>query len=388
MASATTELPKRLAALWPAVLLPPQAQAHGAELAALSEADWGLMIHQARRHGLAALLYSSVQPLSIHPHALQKLREIYRQETLQAMQRAGELCRLLDALAAVGICPVVFKGAALAHTLYPSAACRPMGDIDLWLTHEEMPAAITALEGLGYHLREKQHRPHALTQNTDGEVQMLPGQTGQGLVELHWGVFPGEWLAHTTAVDRAGVRRRLREASLLDRKVLLLSPEDALIQLAVHISISHQMSVNALRSLTDIALMAGNAAQPVDWDVVRQRAVDWRVARAVGTTLHLVQRLFGLPGLAAQTKSLTPSDVQQHLVHRFVSPVSIVQGKHIAPDRRRFVYLLCMTDRPMDSLRLLTHTIWPSAGWLAARYGRSDWSTRLRHASRSVVGEI
>lgn len=385
MASLTTKPSEKLTELWPAVLLPSQAKAHAAELAALSAAEWGWMIDHARRHGLAALLYSSVQPLSIDPHALQKLRDIYRQATLLAMQRAGELCRLLDALASAGICPVVFKGAALAHTLYPSAACRPMGDIDLWVTHDEMPAAIAALEDLGYHFREKQHRPHALTQTTDGEVQMLPGQTGQGLVELHWGVFSGEWLAHTAQVDRTGIRSRLIEGRLLDRKVLLLSPEDALIQLAVHISINHQMSVNALRSLTDIALMAG---QPMDWNVVRQRAVAWRVATAMGVTLRLVQRLFGQPASATPADALAPRGLQRRLVHSFVSPTSIVQGRYVAEDRRRFAYLLCMTDRPVDSLRLMTHTIWPSAGWLAARYGRSDWSTRLRHASRSLVGEI
>ena len=226
-----------LADLWPAVLIPVVAEAGAAQLATLPPADWMWLVNQAQRHALAPLLYTALQPLAAKlpaaEPAVQTLRTIYRQAMLSAMQRIGELCRLLDALAAVGIRPVVFKGAALAHTLYPSPACRPMGDIDLWVTEAEMPAAITVLAGLGYCFRAKTQRPHALTQMTDGEVQMLPGQRGQGLVEL-----------------------------------------------------------------------------------------------------------------------------------------------------------LCMTDRPADSLRLLTHTVWPSTTWLAARYGRKDWSMRLRHTLRAVVGEL
>jgi hypothetical protein len=123
-------------------------------------------------------------------------------------------------------------------------------------------------------------------------VQMLPSQSGQGLVELHWGVFAGEWLARTTAIDRAGVRERLLPIALSGRPALMLAPEDALIQLAVHVGINHQMSVNALRSLVDIALLVQR--QPIDWAVVVSRARTWRVAAVTGLTLTLVHACFDL----------------------------------------------------------------------------------------------
>jgi hypothetical protein len=183
----------------------------------LTATEWTWLATEARTpRQLAPLLYANLQPLHLDQpaaaSALAALRAAYKQSSLRAMQREGELRRILDALAARDISArSSFKGAVLAHTLYPTPGCRPMCDIDLWVAHAEMPAAITALEGAGLSpAREGTHRPHALTQATDGEVQMFPlQQSGQGLVELHWGVFAGEWLARTTAIDRAGVRERI-----------------------------------------------------------------------------------------------------------------------------------------------------------------------------------
>ena len=388
MPPATTIHPKSLPRSWPALVLPGENAAQRPQLAALDATAWRWLIEQAQRHAVASLLYATVHPyaddLPQATAAIDTLRTLYRQAALLALQRTAELRRLLDALADADICPAVFKGAALAHTLYPSPACRLMGDIDLWVTHAEMPAAINALAAIGYQMREKERRPHALTQQTDGEVQMLAGRPGQGLVELHWGVFPGEWLAHTTAVDRAGVRSRLVASQLVDRPVYLLTPEDALIQLAVHISINHQMTTNALRSLVDIALFS---RQPLDWALVSQRAATWRVATAVGLTLELTQRVFELPPLPEPIQQLLPRGGQRAALTHFVSPQAIVEGQQLSAGRRRFLYLLCVTDRTRDSLHLIRHTLWPDGAWLAARYGRSDWGMRLRHATNSAAGK-
>lgn len=73
---------------------------------------------------------------------------------------------------------------------------------------------------------------------------------------------------------------------------------------------------------------------------------------------------------------------------RFVSPQAIVEGQQLSAGRRRLLYLLCMTDRTRDSLHLIRHTLWPDDAWLAARYGRSDWEMRLRHATNSASGKI
>lgn len=81
---------------------------------------------------------------------------------------------------------------------------------------------------------------------------MLPGRTDQNLLELHWGVFPGEWLASTAAVVRASVRT----VTIAAHPNLALASEDALIQITVFMGVSHPISQNALRRRIGIALLA------------------------------------------------------------------------------------------------------------------------------------
>lgn len=375
--------------LWPAILLPAIAEQRAADIAALTESQWEGMTADATKHGLAPLLYANLQRLSVAQRealpTLETLRTAYRASTVQAMRREGELRRVLDGLADAGVRPTLFKGAALAYTAYPTPACRPMGDIDLWVMDEEMPGAMRSLETLGYEAHEKENRPHALMRATDGEVQMRPGNATQGLVELHWGVFAGEWLARTTAVDRPGVRSRRIDLHVSGRTAYTLATEDALIQLAVHMGINHQMSLHPLRSLVDIALLS---TRPVDWEQVIQRVRAWRVATVTGVALALARDLFGLADLAEPAAALAPSGLQRKVLERFVTPQAVLARPDLSSHKSRFAYLLAVTDRRRDSVHLLARTLWPEHTWLDARYGRSGWSTRLRHMASAFYGHI
>src|SRR5262245_65347229 len=61
-----------------------------------------------------------------------------------------ELQAALAELEAGGIEPIVFKGAALAHTHYPESWLRPRLDADLLIPPEQRWRASEILVGLGY----------------------------------------------------------------------------------------------------------------------------------------------------------------------------------------------------------------------------------------------
>ena len=114
---------------------------------------------------------------------------------------------MLDALGGVGVRPVVYKGAALARTLYPTPACRPMGDVDLWVGAKEMASAQAALDAIGYPLQQGGAR-WPCRSSTRARCRWWGRGQEQGLVELHWGVFPGQVLLRTARIERAAVRQR------------------------------------------------------------------------------------------------------------------------------------------------------------------------------------
>ena len=101
-----------------------------------------------------------------------------------------------------------------------------------------MPAAVAALQTAGYRRHVKDTRPVELQADREGEIQRAGAQPGQGLVELHYGVFAGEWLHRTAAVDSAGVAGRAEPVTVAGRRAATLPPEDAVIQLAVHLAVN------------------------------------------------------------------------------------------------------------------------------------------------------
>jgi hypothetical protein len=314
------------------------------------------------------------------------VRTAYYAAVGDAELRQRELQTVLEALHAKGIAAVAFKGAALAHTVYPDVACRSMGDIDLWLQAERMDEAAAALEQLGYHARHKSTRPLALMIRSRNELPMYGSRSGSGLVELHWGVFPGEWLQRTTAIDDSELWVRAVPATLAGQPALILSPEDNVIQVAVHLAINHNMSSPWLRGLLDIALLARH--YPIAWNVIVQRARDWRIATAVWLVLSLAVDLAGLDEAADAAQQLQPSALRRRLIGRFANAESLVMMRDLSASKWRYVFLLLLVDHGRDVLRLIFRALWPERAWLIARYGRYTFTTRLRHLLDAARGRI
>ena len=314
------------------------------------------------------------------------LRGAYYAAAGDAELHRSELAAALACLRAHGVTPILFKGAALAHTAYPDPTCRPMGDLDLWVTAEAMPVARAALASLGYEEHGKDDRPLAIQAQMAGEVQLVGRAAGQGLIELHWGAFAGEWLRRTAAVDHRAILCRARAAQIAGCEAWVMAPEDALIQLAVHLAVNHQMAYPGARGLLDVALLG--RAEKVDWFALAARAREWRVVSATWLVLSLTESLLGLPGSELAVASLAPTGGQQAAIRRFVTEETVLAGKDISGGPRRFAYQLALVDRPRDAARLVGRTLWPERGWLHARYGAATPFIRVRHLTSAARGRI
>jgi hypothetical protein len=219
-----------------------------------------------------------------------------------------------------------------------------------------------------------------------GEIGLQHSHSEYGLVELHWGVFPGEWLRRAAVVDAGGVRRRVVPADLAGEPAHILAPEDAILQSAIHTAINHQMSMSPLRGLVDIALLARH--YPIDWNVVVQRAREWRVASALWLVLSLTVDLAGLEEAAASAQQLQPSALRRWLIGYFANAESLVMMRDLSASKWRYVFLLLLVDRGRDAAKLVFRALWPERAWLIARYGRYSLAKRLRHLFDATHGRI
>jgi hypothetical protein len=297
-----------------------------------------------------------------------------------------ELLSVLQALHAQDIWPIIFKGAALSWMVYPDPACRPMGDLDLWIKPDDLPAAQAVLSELGYQQIRNPIRPPELMERFGGEIHMVGTDSDTGLIELHLSVFLGEWLRHAAAIDEAAVRARAVRSSWHDCRVDLLSAEDALIQLVIHLAVNHQLSFFTMRGLLDIALLARR--QPIDWNAIVQRARVWRVATALWLVLSLTVDLAGLDEATEAARQLQPSTLRRRLLGRFANAESLVLMRDLSASKWRYVFLLLLIDRRRDAVKLIVRALWPERDWLIARYGRYSFTTRLRHLFDAARGKI
>jgi hypothetical protein len=206
-------------------------------------------------------------------------------------------------------------------------------------------------------------------------------------VELHWNVFPGEWLRHTARIDEQAVWERTLPYK--GEAVRQLSPEDAILHLCVHFAVNHQMSSIGLRTLLD--LDRARQRWDIDWGTVARRARDWRVSHATWLVLQMLEKGFGDPEGRLPLRDLSPSPIRRRMLCRFVSLRKTIEGLHISSGPKRFLFLLALVDRPAAAFRLVWRAFVPDRTWLTLRYGLKDapdWRIglqRLWHPVRMLV---
>ncbi len=311
---------------------------------------------------------------------LKLLQRLYWRDTIRSRLRTDQLDQVLQALRRERILPVVIKGAALAYTVYPDPACRPMSDIDLWIQPQEMAPARNALERIGYQHHIKNAGGVEYNLRYCGEIQMVPSPSkdalGVDLVELHSTLFPGEWLRRTARIEEQEIRNRIVGQPKGTRTIFYLAPEDELIQVAVHAAVNHQMSSPWLRTLADIVLLARK--QTIHWDTLVSRCRNWQVSGPVGLVLKMAVEMAGLEEASTAASRLLPPGLRCRHLERMRSPSSLVQMDDLTSGPARFLYQLLLVDRWPDALRLVWRSTWPEKAWLHARYEGQGTQKALR----------
>ena len=278
------------------------------------------------------------------------------------------LTQISTAFAENNIPIVLLKGVALASTTYPDPMCRSMSDIDLWVLDQDMPQAIAILKQLGFLQHHgKEHRPLALRKLSAGEVAFHRQGWQDGLVELHFSPFPGWWLKRGAGINDPKIWQRLIPHPATS-SAQQLTPEDNLIHVAVHLAVNHQFTEGCIRSLMDLALIAG--IQPIDWQILSQRVKKWRVNLAVWFALWMSDQIFNVSEADSFLKANQPSRWRRWLFSQFVTPETILAGKRLSNSWRRYFYLFVLIDRWQDALYSFYRAFFPEKEWLTARYGR------------------
>lgn len=229
--------------------------------------DVAMLLDLAFQEGVAALVLERTAALGLDPPAV--LRGEVERRLARDRLWHRRLATVQDEV--LGACEgaVVLKGPLLGERLYPDAALRPAGDVDLLVDPGEMESTRRALEQLGFQA-EGPWRYHHL--------RLLRGDEH---VELHDAASSGPG----TEIPA----RPLIEASLPYGKARILSPADELVYLAVHAA-RHRFS--RLVWLYDVRLFLERHPR-LDYGAVAERAHSFGVTNAVSITAEALRRRLG-----------------------------------------------------------------------------------------------
>jgi Uncharacterised nucleotidyltransferase len=353
----------------------------------LTEADWERLIAIAQKQFVTPILYMRLKDRGITPppRSAEALQQIYLASLKRNMRLFHELDNILQALQADHIPVIPFKGAYLAEAVYGNIAFRPMDDIDLWVPGTQLSRACAVMQTLGYSAYSRVDRPQALQEAFNGEMQF--SKANLPLVELHWNIFIGEWIRHTTRIDEQGVWKRTMP--LQGELIRQLSPEDAIIHLCVHLAVNHKFGEVGLRSLLDLEY--ARRKWSIDWKMVAKHAHAWRVSCATWLVLQILADLFGDPEDQLPLSNLAPSSLRQRILGRFVSSCTVLNGRDLGNGPERFLFQLALVDRLADAGLLVWRAFFPDRLWLTLRYGLQGapawriWMQQLWHPLRVII---
>jgi len=338
------------------------------------------------------------------PYAFFRLKELNLlgylpddvQRTLQIAYYGGaarntvqrrEATKIIIALADANVETVLLKGTPLSHTIYPAPLCRLKSDLDIWVQPDQLEAAISTLQGLGYQQHNKDSRPPTLVHLFGGEQQMVSSVLGTGPIELQWPAIRGEWVRHTVSVDHDGIWARRVLVDIDGQATYAMAPEDMLIHLCLHLAVNHQFGSPWLRWLLDIHLLLQE--QSLDWGQVVARAQAWRLATVAWTVLDLAQGLLGTAVPNEALAALSPSPWRRWAIRQLELDRALVEMWPGGYQHRRFLILLLLVDRARDASRLLWRALFPETAWLRARYGAEPagalWRARLMHPWQLLI---
>ena len=264
-----------------------------ADFELLDTTDWSTLQQQAHAMGVAPLLYHQLHRAGVlttaPPSVQQSLHGIYLNTAAHTHHLYRRLEEITTAFTAESIPVIALKGAYLAEAIYGNLALRPLGDLDLMVPKADAQRAADILVKLGFLSPSR-----ALMEKSLAHGKHLPTffhADRRCIVEIHWHVTTPD-APYGIAIDELWARSQ--SLLLAGSAVRVLSPEDVLLHLCMHLSYEHQFSFG-LRPYIDLAWFSGKKGSDLDWNVVVARARAWRWSRGVGLALRLTREWLGAP---------------------------------------------------------------------------------------------
>ncbi len=283
--------------------------------------------------------------------------------------RVRELIAVLRACEDAGARPVVFKGAALAHTHYTDSWRRERYDADLLIPPDSRERVFEILRGFGY------TRPPFISGDLvmyQAPFERIDHLGIEHALDIHWRIVNPQVVSRV--LTHGEIVERSVSVSVLDYPMRVPSAVDSLLLACIH-RVAHHPDFEKLVWVEDIHLLASRLG-PSEWQMFVERATSGSV-RAICRQ--------GLTRARERFQTIVPADVLTALSDRHDESSSIFLKEDLRPVDRLKADLKALG--PLSALRLLREHLFPPAEYIQAAYGvrRRVWLP-VYYAARMVSG--
>jgi len=290
----------------------------------LSAIDWNRVATIANRQAVAPMTYRGLAACgyTIPEESRAVLRAtVAASATRDQLWLKRTLAEAIGALRDEGIDPIVLKGTAVAHTVYPEPWLRALGDVDLLVPRADLPRADSKLRERGFWGSDTFQVDFPKVDHHTAPLQ-LPSSTIA--LELHHQILSEP---HPYRFDVDGLRTRAQRKDLGGVQALVLAPADAIHHASVHLSYAHRYEVTPLRGLVDILGLANGQAGPVDWEGFLQSVKAARTSGAVYWPLRMAREWLDAPIPNPVLDALSPPVGLRKLLAGFLDPDFLLEGR-------------------------------------------------------------
>lgn len=278
---------------------------------------------------------------------------------------------VLQHLDDIGLNPLVLKGAAYAHTLYPEPHLRPRCDTDLLFAHRAAAEkAWTCLSQEGYELLPKVVTGRYVSRQRTCVKPVAGGHT----LDLHWSISNTQTFAQALPYDELDCNAVPLPSVQLRARTL--NTTDSLLFACVHL-FGHGQSEPKPRLLWlyDIFLLSRHMSRS-DWESFICKAIDKRIAGVCRYSLDRVTERFPIPPVKAHRPNLVAAEAHESLrPERLTNPFLY------------HFYDLQALDGLGAKLQWIRETLFPSPDYMRRKYGKKNaaWLPLL-YIHRGVSG--
>jgi putative nucleotidyltransferase-like protein len=338
--------------------------------------DWTALVDIAIREGTAPLLHSHLHRLDLLDRlpipARRRLIEVARSVWAANAVLARHWGEATTALRQAGVATLTLKGMALANVVYAEPGLRPMADVDLLVRPTDRAVALATLRTLGY--------------QTPGEAADLLGASRSFAelvrdgtrIDLHWHAARYLRFEGIVDVDHEGLWSRARPLVTPEGRSLMLSPEDLLLYLVLHLTLGSDFA--RVLWYADIDAVVHRFAAELDWDRLVKETDRWRVRTLTGWTLGVVARSFDTPLPPALLDRLGQGGWRRAAVAECIGASTPPSLAGALDETRVYPAQTLLMDRAADVLRVFAWTFFPSATWLRHHYTLEPWQVPLYRA--------